>query len=288
MHWRSHTATILILSNLVLTLTACGSRTALDPSPEPEPVDASAIATAEPVAPTAPTAPTATAKPAPAETPAPKATPEAQQEYFQEAVNRAASAVSIGQTAQSPDDWKLAASRWQQALNLLQKVPATDPNYAKAQTKIKEYQQNLNATQRRVAGVTPSTTENVQSKPNGLVAEIPIIERRGGTPVVSVTMKGQNGSKTYPMLFDTGATGTLITAEMASDLGVVIVGETTATIADGSQVVLPIGYVDAIEIGGLKKEVILVAIGGDVGLLGQDVYGEYGISMGSHVINLYE
>jgi len=30
-----------------------------------------------------------------------------------------------------------------------------------------------------------------------------------------------------------------------------------------------------------------VAIGGDVGLLGQDIYGGYGISMGSDAIHLY-
>ena len=90
------------------------------------------------------------------------------------------------------------------------------------------------------------------------------------------------------MLFDTGATGTLITSAMAEEVGVVIVGSTQAKIADGSIVDLPIGYVDVIEVGGLRKTSMTVAIGGSVGLLGQDIYGEFGIAMGSHVINLHK
>ena len=31
-----------------------------------------------------------------------------------------------------------------------------------------------------------------------------------------------------------------------------------------------------------------IGIGGDMALLGQDVYGEYGLSIGGHSIDLYE
>lgn len=89
------------------------------------------------------------------------------------------------------------------------------------------------------------------------------------------------------MLFDTGATGTLITAAMAQDVGAVVIGETQVKIADGSVVTLPIAYIDALEVGGLRKTSMRVAVGGSVGLLGQDVYGQYGIALGSHVINLH-
>lgn len=209
-------------------------------------------------------------------------------DYFREAVNRASSAVTLGQSAQSQDDWKLAASRWQQAITLMQQVPSDDPNYATAQTKTREYQQHLASAQQKANGVTSLTPNQPVAADDGRVASIPIVERWGGTPVVNVKMTGQNGSKTFNMLFDTGATGTLITPQMAQELGVVVVDQATVTIADGSQVTLPIGYLDAIEVGGLKKEVMLVAIGGDVGLLGQDVYGEYGISLGGSQINLYK
>ena len=55
------------------------------------------------------------------------------------------------------------------------------------------------------------------------------------------------------MLFDTGATGTLITQEMANALGVVVVDEIQARIADGSIVTLPIGYITSMEGGGTAE-----------------------------------
>lgn len=239
---------------------------------------ASEVASSEP-GPTEPRPPENAVSPSPA--------PVAQTDYFREAVNRATSAFVLGQSAQSPADWQLAVGRWQQAVDLMRQVPSDDPNYAQAQAKVQEYQQNLAAAQRRADGQPATTPAAPVAAPNGLVAQIPIQERRGGTPVVSVTFQGQRGRHTFPMLFDTGATGTLITAEMAEEIGVVIVGSTQAKIADGSVVSLPLGYVDAIEVGGLRKTSMVVAIGGSVGLLGQDIYGEFGIAMGSHVINLH-
>ena len=229
------------------------------------------------------------AEPSPAAAPPQAAAP--QTDYFREAVNRATSAVVIGQSAQSQADWQLTVGRWQQAVTLMQQVPADSPDYAQAQTKVKEYQQNLAAAQQRAEG-QPTTTITAAAPapvapPNGLVAQIPILERRGGTPVVEVAFQGQRGRHSFPMMFDTGASGTLITAEMADQIGVVVVGRTQAKIADGSTVELPIGYVDVIEVGGLRKTSMVVVIGGSVGLLGQDIYGEFGIAMGSHLINLH-
>lgn len=254
------------------------------PETETEPV---AVATPQPSE--ANTATPASAEPenATAKASAAKAT-QRHADYFREAVNRASSAVTLGQSAQSQDDWKLAASRWQQAITLMQQVPSEDPNFAAAQAKAREYQQHLASAQQKASGVTGSSPGQPVVADDGRVASIPIVERWGGTPVVNVNMTGQNGSKSFNMLFDTGATGTLITPQMAQELGVVVVDQATVTIADGSQVTLPLGYLDAIEVGGLKKEVMLVAIGGDVGLLGQDVYGEYGISLGGSQINLYK
>lgn len=276
MHWGSYIATLLAASSLIASA-GCGSQTAVE---GPSPPVASAAAASAASTPTS-TAQAVTTNLTPAAAP--------QTNHFKEAVNRATSAVALGQSAQSPDDWKLAASRWQQALGLMQKVPTGDPNHATAQTKIKEYQQHLAAAQQRASGVSqPAASSAPVQAPNGLVAQIPVIERRGGTPVVPVTFTGPRGEQQFSMLFDTGATGTLITSAMAEALGVVIVGETIVTIADGSQVTLPIAYVDVIEVGGLRKEGVVVAIGGDVGLLGQDIYGDYGISMGGSTINLYE
>jgi predicted aspartyl protease len=224
-------------------------------------------------------------------TPAPPAAPAPPTvDRFREAVNRATSAVAIGQSAQSTADWELAASRWRQAIALMEQVPPTSPNHSQAQAKAREYQQNLAAAQRRASGTivpAPAPTPTT-AQPEGLAARIPIQRRQGGTPVVGVTLQGAKGQQTFSMLFDTGATGTLITAEMAQAVGVTVVGETQARIADGSVVTLPIGVVNAVELGGLRREQVRVAIGGTYGLLGQDIYGQYGIAIGSHMIHLHQ
>ncbi|WP_239112221.1 TIGR02281 family clan AA aspartic protease [Halomicronema sp. CCY15110] len=216
-------------------------------------------------------------------------TPKARPNYFREAVTRAESAVAIGQSAQSPDDWQLAASRWQQAVQYMQQVPTDDPNHATAQQKVKEYGQNLTLAEQQAAGKAPTQAQPTTSdRPSGLVASIPIVETMGGTPVVPVKLQGNRSTQEFTMLFDTGASGTLITQEMASAIGVVVTGEALVTVADGRQVQIPVGYVSSITVGELVVQNVWVAIGGDVGLLGQDVYGEYGISIGGSQINLYE
>lgn len=223
----------------------------------------------------------------PAETPT--ETPEAPQtDFFREGVNRAESAVAIGQSAQSTDDWTLAASRWKQAVSYMEQVPASDPNYSTAQQKVKEYQQHQTLAERRAAGEKPAQAQASNNRPNGLVASIPISDQMSGIPVVPVTLVGNQGSHQTTMLFDTGASSTLITPAMANAIGVVIVDTAIVTVADGRQVEIPIGFVDTLQVGDLVVRDIVVGIGGDVGLLGQDVYGQYGISIGTARIDLYE
>jgi predicted aspartyl protease len=279
---------VLGAASLISGLTGCSALVSAMKTVEP---DTPPVATSQP-APANPQSapaevPSAQTTPSPTNTTSPQE-PKPQRNYFREGVNRASGAVAIGQSAQSQDDWTLAANRWQQAVDLLLQVPANSPDYAQAQSKIQEYRTYLNSAQQQAQGQSVQITQNPPTRPDGLIAQIPIQERRGGTPVIAVSLKGQHSRKTFPMLFDTGATGTLITKEMADAIGVAIVGQTRAKIADGSVVTLPVGYITAIEVGGLRKEGIPVAIGGSVGLLGQDFYGEYGIAMGSHVINLHK
>ncbi len=215
--------------------------------------------------------------------------PESRPNYFSEAITRAESAVTIGQSAQSPDDWQLAAGRWQQALQYLQQVPTDDPNHATAQQKLQEYSQNLAMAEKRAAGeVVAQALPTAPDRPPGLVASIPIVDSRGGIPVVPVTLEGDRSTQQFTMLFDTGASGTLITPAMADAVGVIVTGSAMVTVADGRQVEIPIGYVNSLKVGELVVQNLWVGIGGDVALLGQDVYGEYGISIGSNQINLYE
>lgn len=235
---------------------------------------------------TVPSAPTSA--PAEATTAAPAAPDANLANYFQEGVNLAQSAVSIGQSAQSPQDWELAANRWQQAISYMQQVPQADQQYSTAQQKVEEYQQNLAQAQQRASGTVAAVQARAAEAdaPPGRVARIGIVDRRGGTPVVPVKLTAAGGTQQFPMLFDTGATGTLITPAMADQIGVTYVEEVIVTVADGRQVRMPVGFVD-IEVGGLVKRNVPVVVGGDVGLLGQDVYGEFGISAGTNVIDLY-
>ena len=106
--------------------------------------------------------------------------------------------------------------------------------------------------------------------------------------MVPVTLHGNQSTQDFTMLFDTGASGTLITQAMANAIGVVVTGEALVTVADGRQVQIPVGYVGKLQVGDLVVENVWVAIGGDVGLLGQDIYGQYGLSIGGSQINLYE
>lgn len=121
------------------------------------------------------------------------------------------------------------------------------------------------------------------------VFQVQIKSSEGGTPVVDVTF---NGSQTFEMLFDTGATGTLITSEMAQALNVESQGTATVIIADGSQVEVDIGVVKSVQVGNLMVGEIPVGIAPagaeqglkNRGLLGQNVYGNYDLTIKQDVI----
>lgn len=130
----------------------------------------------------------------------------------------------------------------------------------------------------------PSTS----ASSSNLVARLPIIGREGGTPIVLVTLSGTQGTRQFPMLFDTGATGTQITNDMAQAIGVDIQGLVIVTVADGRQVEYPAGYVRALEVGGLTLPQTPVWVGGGVPLLGQNVYGQYRILINPDSIELYQ
>jgi predicted aspartyl protease len=197
--------------------------------------------------------------------------------------------VAIGQAAQSSDDWNLAASRWEQAVALMQQVPQGDPNYSTAKQKVQEYRRNLTQAKQRATGEAPTAAPVADpNRPPGLVTRIPVLGQMGGTPIVPVSLKGNQGQQQFTMLFDTGASATLITPAMAQAIGVVVVDTAIVTVADGRQVEIPIGYVDTLQVEDLVVRDLTVGIGGDVALLGQDVYGQYGLSIGGSTIDLYQ
>ncbi len=257
----------------------------------------------------------------------PAATPEAQPldpfesepSLFEMGRDKAVGAWSISQSAQSPDDWKLVASQYQEAIALMQKVRRQSPEFAIAQTKITEYRRQVKYAQQqanprpvavrvphKIVVVVPQretipkfTLPARETKPllpepglpssavvipDEAVFTAPIKRRIGGTPIVEVTF---NGQQQFEMIVDTGASGTVITQDMANALGIVTVGKAKANTASSRAVEFPVGYVNSMAVGGVIVKKIPVAIAGaelETGLLGHDFFGNYDVTIKRNVI----
>ncbi len=109
-----------------------------------------------------------------------------------------------------------------------------------------------------------------------------IKRREGGTPVIDVTF---NGRQTFEMLFDTGASATSITPQMAQALGVVPEGTAIVETAGGI-IRSPLGRVTSVAAGGIVSNNIVVSINEflPLGLLGQDFYGGYDVTIKQNVV----
>ncbi len=254
----------------------------------------------------------------------PQKTPENEPNAFELALDRAAGASAISKSAQSPEDWNLVTSLFQDAIALMQKVPANSPNSSNAKKQISVYQQEIKLAKLKAKpskekpitnqtdsteisasqpttkikfpsrlpvlptskGLPPKTV--VETNPNTQVFIVPIkrrIFRR--VPVVEVTF---NGQQRFDMVFDTGASNTLITPEMASALKVRTVSKAKVDTASAKGVTVPVGYVDSIELGGLVLNQVPVAIASkksiEVGLLGHDFFGRYEVTIKRDTIEL--
>lgn len=158
-------------------LTACGSPRS-QPSSEPRPVAPLPIETQTPAA---------VVEPPPTVPPIPISVPA--RDALQEAEDKATSARNLAQTAQSATDWELILGRWQQAIALLQKIPAKSPQKQLAQKKLAEYQREL--AQARQQAKRPSVpANNRQASQSG--AGIPLIIGAGDPD--------QSSTETLPIL----------------------------------------------------------------------------------------
>lgn len=265
----------------------------------------------------------------PSVTPSPSATPLSQptldpKEAYERAEDAAYSATTIAQSAQAASDWQLVIARLQEAIALLKKVPSSSSYHALAQPKIAEYQRNLSMAQQQakrprsssppetVIAISPKavfkpvepssrqtpnpsaptttstpTTQSQTNKDHKQVFKTPIKRRQRGTPVVDVTF---NGTQTFEMVVDTGASGTVITPTMAKSLNIVPDGEVQANTASAKGVKFSTGKVESIAVGGAVAQNVQVAIGGsnlEIGLLGQDFFGKYDVSIKQGVVEFH-
>ena len=309
-------ATLVVLTSALAVLgVACSEdkqTTATRVHEQPQPVDNVA---APPVVEASPSSPE----------PQPQSSSVIKLNSFEMALDKAAGAMTIGQSAQSPDDWKLVASQFQDAIALMQNVKQDSPNFTVAQIKISEYQRRIKnaldkanpkplppvaAKPQRVVVVVPAQkTTPTSSQPLAVVLPkpqpspksillptqpvaqeqedvfiAPIKRRIGGTPIIDVTF---NGDRKFEMIVDTGASGTVITQNMADALGIVPVGKTKANTASSRAVEFTIGYVDSMAAAGVTVNKLPVAIAGsdlETGLLGHDFFGNYDVTIRRNVV----
>ena len=290
--WKPYlrTGTLIVLSGiLALGSFACGSDTAENSSPE------------------SPAATPVPASPSPAESPSPKPTaspgnkatkttktqanksltakepkkPLTKSVNYERGLDIATGAMNISKSAVSRDDWNLVASQWQQAISWMKAVPASSSQHATAQKKVSEYQGLLADAKLRA---TPPPKKTTPGDISPQFFTVPIVERVLGIPVVEVTF---NGTRKFEMLFDTGASGTVITLPMAQALRLKAEGLTKVGVADGATVILPVTSVKSMEVDGrLKRNLRVVVSPGldEMGLLGQDFFEGYDISIKENVI----
>ncbi len=212
---------------------------------------------------------------------------------YELALDKAASAASLSKAASSTDDWKIVSSRWTEAIKLLKAVPAWSKHKQNATTKLAEYQKNLAAANRKanppsepVVAYNPNLGKSQARNSTPKVFRAPIIGRLGGTPVILVTFN--NGQK-FPMILDTGASGVVITSEMAAVLGVRPVGKVIAKTPSDKAAAFDVGFVDSIAVGGAVMTDVPVAIAPqlDIGLLGQDFFASYDVTIRSNVVEFH-
>ncbi|MEQ9670380.1 retropepsin-like aspartic protease family protein [Coleofasciculus sp. G2-EDA-02] len=272
MMWQSfwsRSVWIALLSTLTLLNSAC-SKSEAESVSSPTPTQA-----ASPVS-----TPSASVSPKPqASIPLPPPPPES--DTYEEAVDVATSAVTISQSAVSREDWQLVANRWQEAIQLLKAVPASSKNHSTAQQKLSQYQNLLADAKQRS---TPPPPKPKQGDNSPQFFSVPIKGKLRGIPIIEVTF---NDKRQFSMLFDTGATNTLITQAIASTLNLKPVGITQMGVADGAIVQMPVAILESMEVDGRLKRKIEVAIAPPsmpVGLLGHDFFDGYDITIKDDVI----
>ena len=128
---------------------------------------------------------------------------------------------------------------------------------------------------------TRSGSANIRTNNNNF--QIQIKRRQSGIPVVEVTF---NGKKSYDMLLDTGASGTVLTIRMAQDLELTPEGYIMVQTPSSNATPFPVTRVDSIKVGNAIQRNVEVAVSPTlpIGLLGQDFFGSYDITIRKDVI----
>ncbi|NCJ05761.1 TIGR02281 family clan AA aspartic protease [Synechococcales cyanobacterium C] len=179
----------------------------------------------------------------------------------------------------------VAQQQWHQAIQIVDQLLQVSPNQ---RTALQAYRTRLVSLQQ--SGYRRPTPPPTQALVNAQgVRQVPIKRRLGGTAVIDVKF---NHRLVTEMMVDSGASLTVLTRATAQALGITpahIVDRIVVSTANGPTE-LPIVYVNAIEIAGLRRSQIPVAVGGptlDIGLLGQDFLAHYDVSLRQESIEFH-
>ena len=201
---------------------------------------------------------------------------------YEEALDIAQGANLLAKSATIREDWGLVASRWHEAIKILEAVPPSSPNHPNAQKNLSEYKASLaQALAKATPAPQPSPEVKGDTTPDFFL--VPIKRHMANIPVVEISF---NQTHKFEMAFDTGATKTLITGKIASSLALQPVGASLMKIADGSVVKLPLAVLDSISVDSRLKRDVTVAIAPNmpIGLLGQDFFAGYDVTIKKNVI----
>ncbi len=115
------------------------------------------------------------------------------------------------------------------------------------------------------------------------VFQAPIKRRKHGIPVIDVTF---NGTQTFEMFVDTGASKTVLTPQMAAALRIAPIGKAKVDTSSDKGVDMFFGRMASIEAAGAVVRNTLVGVSPalDTGLLGEDFFSRYEVVIKENVV----
>lgn len=129
--------------------------------------------------------------------------------------------------------------------------------------------------------------ENSTSTTTSGIFRAPIKRRQGGIPIIDVRF---NNERTVEMMVDTGASATLLSPEVAQQLGVKQEGTFLANTPSDREVEFPAGRVESITAGGATARDVVVVISPalSMGLLGQNFFSRYDVVIKEDVVEFHD
>jgi aspartyl protease family protein len=185
----------------------------------------------------------------------------------------------------------VGAQNWQRAIQIVDQMIVAAPQKA---TELKSYRvelQRLLKVGAKVpkASLNQSPHQATRRGTAGSLGQVPIKRWDGGVAVIDTIF---NGRRQFEMIVDSGASLTIITRPMAAALGLTpthVIDQIVLETANG-KTVMPLVYVNTIEVGGLLASQVPVAIAGSdmtIGLLGQDFLRRYDVSFKKDMIEFH-